>query len=128
MPRKNASEQEILKVLKNSQEKGILQTDLWKEANINSKDGSRAILKLEKKGLIERKKELHEGKWTYRIMVKHKFTKVNSIADVPCAFCDIENKCELEPEAEISPIKCEKLTQWLMKALKKENQDSQHNG
>jgi len=123
MPRKNANEQEILKVLKNSQEKGILQADLWKEANINSKDGSRAILKLEKKGLIERKKELYEGKWTYRIIVKHKLAKVNSIADVPCAFCDLEDKCELEPEAENSPIKCIKLTQWLMEILKKEKQD-----
>jgi DNA-binding MarR family transcriptional regulator len=123
MPRKNANEQEILKVLKNSQEKGILQADLWKEANINSKDGSRAILKLEKKGLIERKKELYEGKWTYRIIVKHKLAKVNSIADVPCAFCDFEDKCELEPEAENSPIKCIKLTQWLMEILKKEKQD-----
>ncbi|MBS7657757.1 MAG: hypothetical protein QW476_03735 [Candidatus Bathyarchaeia archaeon] len=123
MPRKNPAEQEILKVLKNSQEKGILQTDLWKEANIDSKDGARAILKLEKKGLIERKKELYEGKWTYRIIVKHKLAKVDSIADIPCAFCELENKCELESEAENSPIKCIKLTQWLMEALKKEKKD-----
>jgi predicted transcriptional regulator len=126
MPRKNHSEQEILKVLKNSQEKGVLQTDLWKEANVNSKDGSKAVLKLEKKGLIERKKELHEGKWTYRIIVKHKLVKVDSIADVPCAFCDLQDRCDLE--AESSPIKCIKLTQWLMDSLDKEEQAQQSNG
>lgn len=116
MPKKTPSEQEILRIIKDSQEEGILQSELWKKVNANSRDGSRAVLKLEKKGLIERRRELHEGRWTYRIIAKHRFATVDSIADIPCAFCDLEGRCE--PEAEISPINCKKLTKWLIEASK----------
>lgn len=109
--RKGPSEQEILEIIRNLQDEGILQSELWKKVRADSREGSRTILRLEKKGLIERRKELHDGRWTYRVLTKLKFSKIDSIMDIPCAFCDIEGRCG--QSAVQNPNKCERLTRWL---------------
>ena len=111
MPRKGSTEQDMLQVVNNIGETGILQSELWKRLNADSREGSRAVLRLEKKGLIERKRELHGGRWTFRVLSKRKFSRIDSIADVPCAFCEDEPKCG--QSAVVTPSKCVKLTQWL---------------
>ncbi len=112
MPKKKGpTEQDVLHIIKNTQEEGILQSELWKRIEADSREGSRTILRLEKKGLIERRKELHDGRWTYRILARHRFSRIDSIKDVPCAFCDLEAKCS--QSALQNPSKCEKLTKWL---------------
>jgi hypothetical protein len=90
---------------------GILQSELWKKLTADSREGSRAILRLEKKGLIARKKELHEGRWTYRVFAKRRYSTIDSIVDIPCAFCDLFGSC---PQSWImNPNKCENLTKWM---------------
>lgn len=111
--RKGVTEQEILELIRNSRDEGILQSELWKMVNADSREGSRAILRLEKKGLIVRRKELHQGRWTYRVISKLKFSSVDSILDVPCAFCELESKCGRA--AILSPTRCERLSEWLEK-------------
>lgn len=46
---------------------GILQSQLWKELNLTSRDGSRLAIRLEKRGMIRREKVLENGRWTYRL-------------------------------------------------------------
>ncbi|MBS7650414.1 MAG: Lrp/AsnC family transcriptional regulator [Candidatus Bathyarchaeia archaeon] len=117
MARRGTMEQDLLNVLMNAGEEGILQSELWKTVTSDSREGSRAILRLEKKKLIERRKELYEGRWTYRVTAKRRVPKVDSIIDVPCAFCEFEDRCG--QSSVLSPTKCEKLTIWLINLARK---------
>jgi len=111
MPRKGSTEQDMLQVVNDVGESGILQSELWKRLSADSREGSRAVLRLEKKGLIERRRELHGGRWTFRVLSKRKLSHIDSIADVPCAFCEDEFKCG--QSGIVTPNKCIKLTLWL---------------
>jgi len=111
MPRKGSTEQDMLQVVNSVGEEGILQSELWKRLKADSREGSRAVLRLEKKGLIERRRELHGGRWTFRVLSKRKLSRIDTIADVPCAFCEDESKCG--QSAIVTPSKCMKLTFWL---------------
>ena len=113
--RKGVTEQEILQIIRDSRDEGILQSEIWKMVNADSREGSRTILRLERKGLINREKELHEGRWTYRVVSKFQFSTADSILDVPCAFCDHESKCG--QSAILSPTECEHLTAWLKEKI-----------
>jgi hypothetical protein len=101
----------MLQVVMNVGEEGILQSELWKKLSADSREGSRAVLRLEKKGLIERRRELHDGRWTFRVLSRRKLSRIDSIVDVPCAFCEDESKCG--QSAIVTPSKCTKLTFWL---------------
>jgi hypothetical protein len=111
LARRGSAEQDVLNMIMNAGENGVLQSEIWKVTSADSREGSRAILRLEKKKLIERRKELFDGRWTYRILVKRKIPKIDTIVTVPCAFCDLENRCS--QSGLISPAKCDKLTIWL---------------
>ena len=112
MPRKSDTEHEMLNLIVSMGDEGILQSELWKKINADSREGSRTILRLEKKGLIERKKELHEGRWTYRVFAKHKLSTIDSILEIPCAVCDLESRCS--ETSTVSPNNCKELTKWLI--------------
>ena len=93
--------------------KGVLQSDLWKKLGWDGREGSRQMRRLEKKGFIKRRRELHAGKWTYRIFPIRKFSSVDSIINIPCSGCDedLSGKC---PNSTLTPDNCQKLTRWLM--------------
>lgn len=112
MPRKGPTEQDVLRIVMDKGNDGILQSELWREMKADSREGSRAILRLERKRLIERKRELHSGRWTYRVFARRKYSSINSIIDVPCSFCDIESKCA--PAATVNPSTCQRLNQWIV--------------
>ena len=120
MPRKSDTAYQMLTLIMSMGDKGILQSELWKKMNADSREGSRTIIRLEKKGLIERKKELHEGRWTYRVFAKRKLSTIDSILDIPCAACDLESRCS--EAGSISPDKCLELTEWILN-LRKEKQE-----
>jgi predicted transcriptional regulator len=112
LPRKGPTEQDVLRIVMELGDMGILQSELWKKLTADSREGSRAILRLEKKGLIARKKELHEGRWTYRVFAKRRYSTIESIVDIPCAFCDLVGSC---PQSWImNSNKCQNLTKWLL--------------
>ena len=74
-------------------------------------------MKLWKKGLINRKKELHEGRWTYRLYSKREPISIESIADIPCFGCaEIDRYMT---EGPISPVICNKLDRWLSSLIDK---------
>jgi len=117
MPKKGPMEQNVLEIIMNCGDAGILQSELWKKIDADSREGSRAILRLEKKGLVERRRELYDGRWTYRVFTKRKLSTIGSIVDVPCAFCQDEARCG--QSAVLSPTQCQKLTQWLISMANK---------
>ena len=111
MPKKGPTEQDVLRIVMELGDMGILQSELWKKLTADSREGSRAILRLERKGLIARKKELHDGRWTYRVFAKRRYATIDSIMDIPCAFCDLVGNCS--QSWIMNPSKCENLTKWM---------------
>jgi len=108
-----AIKNDALMAIRLTGEKGVIQSDLWKKLGWDGREGSRQIRRLEKKGFINRRRELHAGKWTYRISPIRKFSSVDSIINIPCSGCDedLSGKC---PNSTLTPDNCQKLTKWLM--------------
>ncbi len=73
-------EDKLLRLIKSSSRKGILQNKLWKKARIDSSKCSRILAKLEKERKISRETSLEDGVKTYLIKtyrnVKEKPVKV----------------------------------------------------
>ncbi len=139
-------EKKALKMIIEAGEKGLLQQDLWKRLNIDSRDGSRIALRLAKKKLITRELVTVKGRKTYRLIAlvdkvpeegkeeeeKKEVTyerrlprapklevKVNlkSILTIPCTRCPHLKRCA--PGQFYDPAKCPKLTAWLQMRVAK---------
>ena len=92
-------------------DEGFLQVDMWRRLGISSKYGSKIARGFEEKGVIKRQRELHEGKWTYRLISLIEPVTINSIIDCPCMACNDIDKCT--PGRFVSPLLCKKLTYWI---------------
>jgi len=92
-------------------DEGVLQSEMWRRLGISDKYGSKIASGLEEKGAIKRQRELHESRWTYRLISLKKPITVNSIIDCPCMTCDEMDKCF--PRGHINPNLCIILTQWI---------------
>ncbi|MCL2135661.1 MAG: transcriptional regulator [Candidatus Bathyarchaeota archaeon] len=112
MPKRNDLEQKALHYVVNTGYNGVLQSDLWRELDASSREGSRVSIKLEEKGLIRREKELQDGRWTYRLFPKRLPASIETIVDCPCLLCPDNARCD--PTTVISPKTCQKLTDWIL--------------
>jgi len=123
MRRRGPTDHEVLEFVMTTGEEGILQSELWKRLKADSREGSRAILRLEKKKLIRRNRELHSGRWTYRVFSARKLSTIDSIMNIPCAFCeyDLTVKC---PTLGLNPSNCPKLTEWLLTTIRGKSVDT----
>ena len=119
MPRNNDLEQKALQLIFNARDDGILQSDMWKGLGVTSREGSRLALKFEEKGIIERRKILHNGRWTYKLFSQRKPITLESIGDSPCIVCNDINKCY--SGGEISPLSCQLLTEWIYNSIDEES-------
>ncbi len=86
-------ERRALELLRQSKD-GMLQSELWKSLKISSREGSRLVLRLMRKGLVRREEVTVGGRRTYRLYSVEtgaaKFTVqvgMASILDIPCATC-----------------------------------------
>lgn len=118
MSRRDSLERRALDIIINAGEEGILQPDLWKKLNISSRSGSRISLNLSNKKLITRKRELCDGRWTYRVFINIRPVEINSILDIPCISCPNILKCEAG--GNVSPETCKLLTEFLLTFPSKE--------
>ncbi len=107
--------------------KGIYQNDLWKILGINSREASRIVAKLMKRGLIIRKPAVNRGRKTYLILpappkkptkakkkLELKFlTKIDirPFLDIPCVKCPFIDKCY--EGGFYDPTNCPWLEEWL---------------
>lgn len=92
-----------------SQEDGVLQSDLWKVLGIDSRKCSRIVSKLMKEELITRESESSNGIRTYRLRCT-KIPESNRFMSLiagdtfePCAGCI----------AECTPEHCAELSEWV---------------
>ena len=122
MPRRNELEYKAFNVIANNGNKGVLQSELWRELDASSREGSRIALKLEGKGLIIREKELFEGRWTYLLFPKRKPANLESIIDSPCLMCPNDARCGAW--SPISPNDCPRLTGWILGVNQLETESS----
>ena len=91
---------------------GVLQSEIWKELGLTSRDGSRLAIRLERRGLIGRVKVLEEGRWTYKLTPLRFPTDMTSIERAPCIVCLFESKCAFD--GQISPYVCPLIGQWVV--------------
>jgi predicted DNA-binding transcriptional regulator len=108
--RQNDLEQRALQLIFKSEE-GILQSEMWKKLGVSSREGSRLALKFEEKGVINREKVLHGGRWTYKIYSKRQPVTIESLMGCPCLMCDSIERCA--PRGASSPITCSDLSRWI---------------
>jgi predicted DNA-binding transcriptional regulator len=94
---------------------GVLQSEIWKELGLTSRDGSRLAIRLERRGLIGRVKVLEEGRWTYKLTPLRFPTDMTSIEKAPCIVCQYESKCSIE--GEISPYICPWIGPWVIQEV-----------
>ncbi len=104
-------------ILGEHDDKGIIQSELWKKLKLTSRDGSRLALKLERLGTITREKILEKGRWTYKLILKKTPISTQSIENAPCLTCPVVQKCTLE--GEISPRTCQLIQDWVLVEIKK---------
>ena len=103
----------VCEIIADFEDKGMLQSDLWKKLKLNSRDGSRLALRLERRGLISREKILQKGRWTYKLIIEQAPIKLESLMNSPCLTCTVEQKCDFEnvyPEP--SPLHCQLIEDW----------------
>ena len=94
---------------------GILQSALWKELEITSRDGSRLAVRLEKQSLIKREKILEKGRWTYKLLPVKLPIDIESIDKAPCLMCPVEHMCS--EDGSYSPNNCNLIQGWLLSAM-----------
>lgn len=112
MPQKNNNlEQKALKLVFDAGDKGILQSELWKELGVSSREGSRMAKKFEEKDKVIREKVLNDGRWTYKLYSKKEPVTLDSIKGCPCLICDEVDKCFRGGTRD--PVYCMALTAWI---------------
>ncbi|MDG6920117.1 MAG: winged helix-turn-helix transcriptional regulator [Nitrososphaerota archaeon] len=94
---------------------GVLQSEIWKELGLTSRDGSRLAIRLERRGLIGRVKVLEDGRWTYKLTPLRFPTDMASIEKAPCIVCQYEPKCSIE--GEVSPYVCPWIGPWVIQEV-----------
>jgi DNA-binding Lrp family transcriptional regulator len=119
--RSNELEQRALQLIFRAEE-GVLQSEMWKKLGVSSREGSRLALKFEEKGVIERRKVLHNGRWTYALYSMRQLVTIDSVRGCPCLMCEEIEKCI--PGGLKSPINCGRLTDWIEKDAVEETQFS----
>jgi DNA-binding Lrp family transcriptional regulator len=83
---------------------GVLQSEVWKELGLTSRDGSRIAIRLERRGMIKRERVLEHGRWTYRLIPLRFPVKFGAIEGVPCITCRYEYQCR--EDGVVNPVNC----------------------
>ena len=103
------------KIISHNGNDGMLQSNLWKELDITSRDGSRLAVRLEKQSLIKREKILEKGRWTYKLLPIELHADIVSIDKAPCLMCPVEHMCS--EDGSYSPNNCNLIQDWLLSTV-----------
>ncbi|MBC7120864.1 MAG: hypothetical protein H5T33_04690 [Candidatus Methanosuratus sp.] len=112
-------EERLIKALQNSAGQSLLQSDLWKSTSSSSREVSRALARMEKKGIVKREPFTGERRKTYRVTLIKKEHKVQISDVVWCACFTCHDLSRCGPGQPISPVNCTKLTMSLRSELMK---------
>lgn len=127
---------QVFDTISKSGENGIFQTELCKTFSLDSRDGSRLVGNLEKQSLISREKMLHNGRWTYKLVVKKssivaelakKPIEIANIEGAPCISCNYQHLCSSDDEtSQYSPAKCVWIEEWVSMGFSKMLTSQEH--
>jgi DNA-binding MarR family transcriptional regulator len=138
VPIKTKSEliDQVFDAISKSGENGIFQTELCKVFSLDSRDGSRLVGNLEKQSLISREKILHNGRWTYKLVVKkssivaelsRKPIEIANVEGAPCFSCNYQHLCSSEDEtSQYSPARCMWIEEWVLMGFSKMLTSQEH--
>lgn len=110
----------VFRIVAENGKDGILQSELWKELSLTSRDGSRLAIRLERRSLIKREKVLENGRWTYKLVAIRLPVDTSCIEQAPCLTCPVEHMCA--PDATVSPNTCALIENWILGDLSKTEQ------
>ncbi|WP_231189247.1 MarR family transcriptional regulator [Haladaptatus sp. DYF46] len=91
-----------------TEQKGIYQSDLWKELEVSSRTGSRLATSLEKKGMIQREETTYNGQRTYLLHPRKKDL------DFSLLMAGDMLSPLVSAEEESDPIDSNAFTQWVL--------------
>jgi DNA-binding MarR family transcriptional regulator len=106
-------------------EKSLFQSELWRRLDVSSREGSRIARQMEEQGLVERKKELHDGRWTYLLIPKHTTKGLETIEDIFCLNCPYEPRCSYDSPRYL--IECEYIENWALEQFSLKHHNSKAN-
>ncbi len=110
----------VCEIVAEYEDKGMLQSDLWKKLKLSNRDGSRLALRLERRGLISREKILQHDRWTYKLIIEQTPISLQSLQDSPCLTCPVEQKCDTANTfPEPSPLHCQLIEDWVIAEFSK---------
>lgn len=111
MSSSESREQRALNLIFDAGTEGLLQSYLWKELDISSREASRIAKRFVDQGKVKRERVLSNGRWTYRLHFIVQPVTLNSIEGCPCLVCvDIE-KCFIGGNRD--PTICIDITAWI---------------
>lgn len=122
MLRYNDLEHKALQLIVGAADDGVLQSELWRKLDATSREGSRIAIKLNKKGLIRRERELWKGRWTYRLYPSRRPASIDSVHNCPCLTCPDDSRCGAW--SVVSPNECNALTEWILGLAQEETNPS----
>jgi DNA-binding MarR family transcriptional regulator len=91
-----------------TEQKGIYQSDLWKELEVSSRTGSRLATSLEEKGMIQREETTYNGQRTYLLLPRKKDL------DFSLLMAGDMLSPLFSAEEESDPIDSNAFTQWVL--------------
>ncbi|MCS7126929.1 MAG: MarR family winged helix-turn-helix transcriptional regulator [Thaumarchaeota archaeon] len=109
-------EEQAIKLLL-EREEGILQSELWHELGVTSRDGSRIAIKLERKGLVKRVKVLANDRWTLKLVPQIRRFNPSALFGAPCPLCPYNQSCG--PSQSVSPVGCTLIEDWVVSSFLK---------
>jgi DNA-binding MarR family transcriptional regulator len=108
-----ALERRIIEILKEAKGDGILQREIWKKLDLDSRKGLKLLRKLEAQGLIIREQVTYKGRKTYILKLAKIHEEVylpEFLERIPCFYCPYLQKCA---SGERDIYSCPKLQEWL---------------
>lgn len=101
-------EEDLVEAVK--EEDGVLQSEVWKRFDLDSKKASRVVRELEQKGIIRRKSVVANGSRTYLLEFNEEGSPLDGLFSggllSPCIECSTECR----------PSVCAPLAQWAVSA------------
>ena len=105
-------------------EPGILQSTLWRRLNLDSREGSRLVLRLVRKGLVRREQVSINGRRTYKLYPiegrpsgQRLLVDIGIALGVPCTTCPHFKECGSHEFYD--PTTCPILDEWLEYIIRK---------
>lgn len=101
-----------------SQKGGIIQSELWKIIGVDSKEGSKIVLRLLRRGMITRKEINYNGRKTYILTIaSHAESRdinidIEDVIHIPCFTCEYLY-IECGDSAKLNPTNCVKMSNYI---------------